>query len=133
MKKLLLLLFVTLIPFSSFATYLVCDGGFKQFVGEADYEEGPGDDFEVQLLDNNLALLYGLPFCQSPEIYYLTSDTHSHMACNHSANGSIQKGFILISRASGSYSYDFKVNFEGTQIAWFMQEGKCIVGQKNLF
>ena len=132
MKKLLLLLFVTLIPFSSYATYLICDGGSQQFIGEADYTEGPGDSFEIELLNNNRADMSGYVFCVPRIIHYITTDTHVYLGCSNT-NGGVQEGSISISRLSGVYDFELKITYEGTVIGWFLQKGKCTVAEKTLF
>jgi hypothetical protein len=132
MKRLLLLLFVS-ISFNSYATYLICDAGPQQWVGEADSSKSIGDAFEVQLLENNRAILDGLPFCMSTPIMYYTTDTHVLMFCNEVDRESVYEGSVSISRISGLYDYDFKVTYDGTMISWWLQKAKCSVAEKKLF
>ena len=132
MKKIIQILILSIMSFSSYATYLICDAGPQQWVGEADSGKSIGDAFEVQLLENNRAILDGLPFCSTP-IMYFTTDTHVEMICNEVDRKSVYEGSVSISRISGLYSYDFKVTYDGTMIAWWLQKAKCSVAEKKLF
>lgn len=133
MKKIIQILILSFIPFSSYATYLICDAGPQQWIGEADSGESIGDAFEVQLLANNQASLDGLPFCKSSTIRYYTTDTHVHMICREVDRKSLYEGSVSISRISGLYSFDFKITYDGTIIAWWLQKAKCSVAEKKLF
>ena len=132
MKKIIQILILSILPFSSYATYLICDGGSQQFIGEADYTKGPGEGFEVELLKNNKANLNGFVFCQPRVVNYILSDTHVYLFCGNN-NVSVQEGSISISRLSGAYDFELKVTYEGTVIGWWMQDGKCTVSEKKLF
>jgi hypothetical protein len=138
MKKLLLLIFATLIPFSSYATYLVCDGGTEKFYGGGGpFKVQPGDDFELELAYGQRVYIENIPWCRDKPIYAAVTTNEIYMSCSHatttSGKDTVFSGKLEISRRTGSYSYDWKMRWDGKLLTWTMQTGKCKVSEKTLF
>lgn len=133
-KQTLILVFLLFINLNSHATYLVCDGGKQLWIGENDSEKGRGDDFELEFFEGaNYGKLYNLPFCIRGESSVNISDSSVNIACNYSDGESIEDGSIEVSRMSGLYSYSMRIEFQGTTVAWWIQDGKCSIAKTKLF
>ncbi|MDC0388542.1 hypothetical protein OAM53_00690 [Candidatus Thioglobus sp.] len=125
------MLFINL---NTHATYLVCDGGKQIWIGENDSEKGRGDDFALEFFEGaNYGKLYNLPFCKRGQSSVNISDSSVNIACNYSDGESIENGSIEVSRMSGLYSYSMRIKFQGTIIAWWIQDGKCSIAKTKLF
>ena len=137
MKKILLLIFITLVPFSSYATFLICDEGVeKSWIGGESKTE-PAGNFEVEVLDNNQVLLDNVDFCKGKALAKVIESGLS-MSCYRSDEGIAYDGSLEISRRTGTYLYNFKLRLrmvntdESKIIAWYTQTGNCKASEKSL-